>query len=342
MPDFKENAVILIPANKMTEGLFELCSALADFPVLCVDAGGDGLSPLPSNVTVISPDSVKGRGGALAAGLRYIGEGDTYAHCGYVVTAEEGSRAEDIVRLAREARETGGVVLGSRSTAGVSAVRRFGRKFTDLVFRIAAGKAVSDPMTGLCAMPKETAVQLAELPGERFEFEINRLFAVLEDGAAICEIPVGASSGGFRFHPVADTVRLYWSIFLGSRSLKYLFSSGLAFIIDYVLLVAIARLLAFDGAVELVAAPAAWIVSSLTNFFLNRNFVFRSNTPLLVALPEYYGLAGIVFLLKTYVLLELMVRVIGMPLEIAKLVAEVVFFVSNYFIQKKFIFKKKK
>jgi len=191
-------------------------------------------------------------------------------------------------------------------------------------------------------MPKETAVQLAELPGERFEFEINRLFAVLEDGAAICEIPVGASSGGFRFHPVADTVRLYWSIFLGSRSLKYLFSSGLAFIIDYVLLVAIARLLAFDGAVELVAAPAAWIVSSLTNFFLNRNFVFRSNTPLLVALPEYYGLAGIVFLLKTYVLLELMVRVIGMPLELAKLVAEVVFFVSNYFIQKKFIFKKKK
>ena len=92
---------------------------------------------------------------------------------------------------------------------------------------------------------------------------------------------------------------------------------------------------------ELIAAPGAWVVSSLTNFFMNRNFVFRSSAPLKTALPEYYGLAGLVFFLKTYVLLELMVRVIGLPKEIAKLVAEVVFFVSNYFIQKKLIFRKK-
>ena len=97
----------------------------------------------------------------------------------------------------------------------------------------------------------------------------------------------------------------------------------------------------FEGGLELVAAPGAWIVSSLSNFFINRNFVFRSNAPLRAALPEYYGLAAVVFLLKTYVLLELMVRVLGIPLGIAKLVAEVVFFISNYFIQKKFIFKKK-
>ena len=91
-----------------------------------------------------------------------------------------------------------------------------------------------------------------------------------------------------------------------------------------------------------IAAPAAWIVSSLTNFFLNRNFVFRSNAPLAAALPEYYGLAAVVFVLKTYVILELLTRVLHIPLWIAKLAAEVVFFISNYFIQKKFIFKKKK
>ncbi len=90
------------------------------------------------------------------------------------------------------------------------------------------------------------------------------------------------------------------------------------------------------------AAPAAWIVSSLTNFFLNRNFVFKSTEPLVKSMAEYYALAAGVFVVKTYVLLELLTRVIRLPLPIAKIIAEVVFFVTNYFIQKKFIFKKKK
>lgn len=124
------------------------------------------------------------------------------------------------------------------------------------------------------------------------------------------------------------------------EKLKYLFSSGAAFVIDYVLL------LLFDSILPVasmeIGAFCAWIVSSLTNFFLNRNFVFASDVPLRIALPEYYGLAGAVFVLKTYVLLELLTRLAGIPLKYAKLIAEVVFFISNYIIQKMFIFGKNK
>ncbi len=123
------------------------------------------------------------------------------------------------------------------------------------------------------------------------------------------------------------------------EKLKYLISSGAAFIIDYVLLLFLDALLPV-ASMEL-GALCAWCVSSFTNFFLNRNFVFSSNVPLRVALPEYYGLAGVVFVLKTYVVLELLTRLIGIPLKYAKLIAEVLFFVSNYFIQKLFIFRKK-
>ena len=123
------------------------------------------------------------------------------------------------------------------------------------------------------------------------------------------------------------------------EKLKYLFSSGAAFVIDYVLLL-------FDSILPVasmeIGAFCAWIVSSLTNFFLNRNFVFASDAPLRIALPEYYGLAGAVFVLKTYVLLELLTRFAGIPLKYAKLIAEVVFFISNYIIQKMFIFGKNK
>lgn len=123
------------------------------------------------------------------------------------------------------------------------------------------------------------------------------------------------------------------------EKLKYLLSSGVAFVMDYVLLLFFDRILPV-ASLE-IGALCAWCVSSLTNFFLNRSFVFSSNVPLRIALPEYYGLAGAVFVLKTYVLLEILTRLAGIPLKYAKLIAEVVFFVSNYFIQKMFIFRQK-
>ncbi len=126
------------------------------------------------------------------------------------------------------------------------------------------------------------------------------------------------------------------------EKLKYLFSSGAAFVIDYVLLLLFDSILPFPAASMEIGAFCAWIVSSLTNFFLNRNFVFASDAPLRIAIPEYYGLAGAVFVLKTYVLLELLTRLAGIPLKYAKLIAEVVFFISNYIIQKMFIFGKNK
>lgn len=121
---------------------------------------------------------------------------------------------------------------------------------------------------------------------------------------------------------------------------KYLLSSGAAFVIDYILLLVLDSVL--PAASLEIGAFLAWVVSSLTNFFLNRNFVFMSQVPLKKALPEYYGLAGVVFLLKTYVVLEFLIRLIGIPLKYSKLIAEVIFFVSNYIIQKLYIFKKNK
>jgi putative flippase GtrA len=121
---------------------------------------------------------------------------------------------------------------------------------------------------------------------------------------------------------------------------KYLLSSGIAFAIDYLLLMFLDSVLP-TASLE-IGAFLAWIVSSLTNFFLNRNFVFMSQVPLKKALPEYYGLAGIVFVLKTYVVLEFLIRLIGIPLKYSKLIAEVIFFVSNYIVQKLYIFTKNK
>lgn len=343
----ENKTVVLLPVYRPGEELLQLCRDVSEFRMVIVDSGsgkeyGDLFRQVSEWGEVLLMEKNRGRGAALKQGLRHILVNDAYGDASCIVTADLSCSAEDIIRAAKETEEKGSLVLGVRKN-GASALTKIGRKLTDLVFRIGSGKGVSDSLTGLRGFTREMAEAYVELPGDRFEFEMNMLLSAAEDKTDVSEIEAkgeGTAKSGFRFHPIVDMIRVYWAIFMESHTLKFLFSSGVAFIIDYVILNLLANSLSFHGAME-ISAVAAWIISSLTNFFLNRNFVFRSNAPLRAAIPEYYGLAAIVFLLKTFVLLELLVRVIGIPLAIAKLVAEVVFFVSNYFIQKKFIFKKK-
>lgn len=127
----------------------------------------------------------------------------------------------------------------------------------------------------------------------------------------------------------------------GWAPVKYLFSSCLAFAIDYVLHLYLNSVIPLAASME-IGAFLAWCCSSAVNFTVNRSFVFHSSAPLKVALPEYYSLAIVVHLLKSYVILELLTRVLHIPLGIAKPIAEVILFAGNYIIQKKFIFKRKK
>ncbi len=346
------NLIVLIPAYRPTSALPELCQSLANrgFTTVCVDDGSGSsydsvFAETAEYAEVLRYPDNRGKGGALKFGIDHISR--TYPPDCAIVTADADGQhtPDDIARVAEAVLEKGGLVIGSRQFTGkVPARSRFGNTVTRLVFRIASGKEIGDTQTGLRAFPMEYAPLFSQVAGEKYEYEMNVLFAAVENKIPVTEIPIETvyedGNKSSHFHPVRDSARIYRAIFLASKSLKYLFSSVAAFVIDYILLLLLDGLIPIKASME-IAAPIAWVVSSLTNFALNRNFVFQSNTPLLPALGEYYGLAGAVFLLKTYVLLELLTRLLHLPLSVAKLIAEVVFFVSNYFIQKNFIFKKK-
>lgn len=130
---------------------------------------------------------------------------------------------------------------------------------------------------------------------------------------------------------------------LGAQSIRYIISSVIAFIVDYVVLLLLEKLFSGLGlslAMEL-AALLSFAVSSQINFHINRLWVFKSNKSVLAEMGGYYGLAIVSFSVKTFVLLELFVRVLKLPTWIAKPIAEAVMFIVNYFVQKKIIFKKK-
>ncbi|MBE6569158.1 MAG: GtrA family protein [Ruminococcaceae bacterium] len=127
----------------------------------------------------------------------------------------------------------------------------------------------------------------------------------------------------------------------GLEPFKYLISSGVAFLINWFLFMILDKLIGGRLSWEFATIPA-WLISSLTNFTMNRVWVFRSNSSLWKALTEYYSLAVVVYLIKTFVIMEFCSRVLRIDPSLSMPIAEVVLFVCNYFIQKKWIFRKKK
>ena len=202
--------------------------------------------------------------------------------------------------------------------------------FDRLIYKIACGENTASPIAvGFKA--DKLASLVKDGKGNVYSVLIESVYSGMKRRHIDCDKKFSRSPAGL--------IGEYFSIFMASHALKYLFSSVAAFIIDYVLLLILSSVIPV-ASLE-IGALIAWCVSSLTNFFINRSFVFRSAAPIPKALAEYYSLAAVVFVLKTYVLLELMTRLIGIPLGIAKPIAEVVFYVCNYFVQKRLIFKRR-
>ncbi len=219
-------------------------------------------------------------------------------------------------------RGTDTVVIGN----GRSVLASFDR----LVYKIACGEGAASPIAVSFRADKlNTLVKNGR--GNVYSVFIESVYSGMSREYIMCEKKFSRS--------LISLIREYFSVFIASHSLKYLFSSVVAFIIDYALLLILSSVIPV-ASLE-IGALIAWCVSSLTNFFLNRSFVFCSSVPIPKAMAEYYSLAGVVFVLKTYVLLEVMTRLIKIPLGIAKPIAEVVFYVCNYFVQKKLIFKRR-
>lgn len=130
---------------------------------------------------------------------------------------------------------------------------------------------------------------------------------------------------------------------LSIQTIRYLISSCVAFAADYALLLLLDSL--FRGATVFsmeISAVIAFAISSQINFWINRKWVFKSKKSPLPELGGYYSLSLVSFALKIFVFTEIMVRLIRLPLAVARPIAEVSLFAFNYLIQKTYIFRRKK
>ncbi len=241
--------------------------------------------------TLIHHDVNRGKGRALKTGFEYFLK-NRPDQSGVVCADDDGQHSpEDIVRIAAEMQQRNTAVFGARdfTLPDIPPKSRFGNTVTSFVFRALCGIKITDTQTGLRAFPREYLATLCRVSGERFEYETNALLELNREGFPFVELPISTiyinNNGETHFRPLRDSIKIYAVI------LKFLLSSCLASVIDMTMFTVINLCLpsGMDEKLRVFTATfGARVISSLVNYFINRNRVFRSSGSVPGTMGRYY------------------------------------------------------
>ncbi len=212
---------------------------------------------------------------------------------------------------------------------------RIGNLLTRRVFRLTTGVEVSDTQTGLRAFSSRLLNFMQNIPGERYEYEMNVLVTCAKQGISIIEIPVQTiyhdrENSCSHFRKVRDSIRIY------SQLLKFSLVSFSSFLLDYGLFVLLTLLLPKVAAGVMAANVGARVLSGGYNYIMNCRLVFHEKHSLKTAV-DYVALAALILFLNN-ILLQVFLSGLGIPVYPAKILTECVLFLISWVIQKKLIF----
>ena len=281
---------------------------------------------------VISYERNRGKGYALREGFTWIRDvaGDS-PECVVTADADGQHTLNDIFRVGRRCTDTGKSVLGVREFVGhVPARSRIGNTATSALFWLATGWKLKDTQTGLRAFPVALLPALLEVQGDRYEYELRVLLHLAKFRHPVTQIPIEtiyeAGNPTSHFHPLQDSARIWAPL------LKFAASSGVATIIDYVLVLV---LNALTGAL-FFPVIAARLVSASVNFAMNRRVFEATGVPLRRSALRYAALA-VAAIAGSYMILAVLTG-IGMPLWIAKIIADTTMYLVSYSAQSRYVF----
>ena len=338
----KMNFLALIPAYEPEPQMIEVMEGLlkCGFSLVVVnDGSGSSCDELftwaGAFATVLTHPENRGKGEALKTGFAYIAQHYDKNTVVVTVDADGQHSAEDALKLAMIAAcHPDTLILGKRSFTGNVPLRsRFGNTLTRLVYRLSTGQSVYDTQTGLRAFSVSLLPQLMEVPGKRYEYEMNMLLVCARANIPIREEEILTiylqNNASSHFDLVKDSFRVYKDI------LKFSVSSFLCFLTDYSLY---GLFLFLTGSLAFANIGARLFSASL-NYTLNRNYVFHSRVSILKSALSYILLAGIILLGNTW-LLGLLVNRLGIGYMTAKLMTESFFFLLSIPAQKFLVFRR--
>ena len=377
--------IALIPAYKPNIQLLEFVKGIEEHDMDCLivnDGSGEEYLSLfhkierETEARVLSFPGNRGKGAALKAGLEYLQKENAGLQGDFtLVTLDADGQhllkdALNLLSVAEEKKDT--LILGSRTQSKDSPLRsRIGNGITKEVFHLCTGVEVKDTQTGMRAFSGKMIPEMLDIPGERYEYEMNVLLFLAKEGVPMEEVPIETvyinDNAESHFDTVKDSYRIYKQI------LKFSASSLVSFLADFLLY---SFFFLITGGL-FVSNFLARMISLHLNFFINKNVVFsaegqeaqvslgatgikREESGKTVKTQEnkqlwnlsawktikkeeylsYLGLAAFIFLINSFILSGI-VGSLGMNPYLAKILTEGLLFCLSYFVQKKWIFEKK-
>lgn len=337
--------IVLIPSYEPDQRLPQLVADLGGAsPVVIVD---DGSGPDYAAIfaecerrgaTVLRHQVNRGKGAALKTGFAYLAQ--VFPGEPVVCADSDGQHSPvDILRVAA-ALDDGvpDMVLGARLFTGRVPLRsKVGNGITRQLFAMATRRKLIDTQTGLRAYPARLIPWLLEMPGDRFEYELQLLLRATAEDQDIREVEIATiyldENASSHFRPLHDSALIYRQL------ISFVGSSLLAFVLDTSVLFAG---VALTGNVT-GSAIAARVVSGGSNYAVNRWWVFRNGSakaPLLPSLLRYAALAASI-LVANILLLHALLAATG-SLLVAKVVTEGTLFAASFLIQRAVVYSCKK
>lgn len=340
------NVPVLIPAYNPDETLLKVVKELMEVHfnhIIIVNDGSktdcapifEQLKKIPQ-CRVLTHTKNCGKGRALKTGLSYYY--DNFPESEGIVTADADGQHQppDILEVAQVLSENPGqLILGVRQMGRkVPFKSLFGNVLTRFVFRFVTGVKISDTQSGLRGLPRPLTPRLLEIPGERYEYEINMLTWAAMKASRIVEIPIDTIyiEGNIRthFNPFSDSLKIYFQL------LRYVFFSMLAGLFDFIIFFSVFM---GTGGIILSSLAGRLAAGGMSDYIIHRRQVFHKITGGVPRLLKYYiALLGMSFV--SYLLIAAAQGWLALSVPLAKIIVEILLFGFSYLIQREFVFKK--
>lgn len=271
--------VVLIPAYEPDARLPELTQTLKSmgFSVLVVNDGSAAaydeiFSAAAQHAVVIAHEKNRGKGAALKTGMIHILE--HMPHCQTVITcdADGQHKPQDVERVRELLNKGEKFVLTQRGRNKHMPLRsKFGNHLSRVIYALLANRYLEDNQSGLRGFAREHLLWMTQVPKDNYDYEMNVLYFAAKKGIRIATIGIEAiyidNNASSHFSPVADTIRIYRSLFYLARG------SFLAFAVAQALLAVISFTVGYGYL--LLTVPGVAAAYYLVNVLLNRFVVFR-------------------------------------------------------------------
>lgn len=255
-----------------------------------------------------------------------------------VVTADSDGQhsIKDIEKVAEEIKKhPDSLILGCRDfdSENVPVRNKFGNKITRGVFKTFVGLSITDTQTGLRGYPTKVMSSLMTIKGDRFEYETNMLIETMNKKIPIIEVPIETiylenSNSESHFNPVKDSFEIYKLFF------KFILAGLSSFILDYLLFYIFSLIIGGVNSI-LYATICARVLSSVYNFLVNSNVVFKNrNSSSLIK----YACLCVLQMFVSGLAVEYIVKLTHISSMVIKLIVDVILFIVNFVIQRTFIF----